>query len=1562
MNLTEWDVPNVLKEITSRTKVPFTSRFSHVKKRDGSLVLFDQKKITSAIYRAMHANGEGDHDPMRNAQRVSDYVVRELSKRFPTRHTPHIEEIQDIVEEALIVNDFPKTAKGYILYRNKRAEIRERRKTVPQYVQDVAAQSKKYFRNSLAEFIYYRSYSRWIEEGGRRETWIETVERFMDFMRTMLKKRLLEREYKEIHEAIISQEVMPSMRLMWSAGKAVKTTNVSAYNCSFIAPSRIKDFSEIMYLLMCGTGVGFSVESQTAQRLPIIKRQRGVMLRQHTIGDSKEGWGEALTLGLKTWYAGKDITFNYRELRPAGARLNTMGGRSSGPEPLRALLDFAREKIFARQGKRLRNIDVHDIICKIGEVVVMGGVRRCLPQNTLIHTEGGLKPIKNILPGEKVLTTKGKYRKVIASEHTGRRKLLNIHTQLGIFQSTPEHRWAVLDDLNGSVRWVSASDLTTNDALLHVPHVIPGGKTTLPSYTYTKPKYSTTTRDITIPDLDEDTAWLIGYFHGDGYVYRKDSTYGEVMFTCSPDMEKTSDKIKRNLERFNVNASITRTKHDNAIRVRVKSNQLANYFYQFKRPKESLIIPDFVLQGIPQIRAAYIAGVFDSDGSIKSRNRKKVRPIIASSIYPDWLRQLRAVMASMGISATIRQNRPKRGVWKALYRITTVSIESIPHLADYMVGISEKWENDAVNLERKKEQNSFVVPRNLLAQSSYRTLFDSAYYVPSSNISLSFSKFERTLRQSTHSSVAVESNSMTTDRIDRRGSFISLSQDYCLSSFGFKSASYHYYRPVKIKDVSTANSDETYDIQVEEDECFVAEGMLVHNSALISLSDLDDEEMRTAKVGQFYLMEPQRSLANNSAVYNEKPSAQEFLEEWLALARSGSGERGIFNRGGLRSQLPERRWKVFEKHAETAGTNPCGEIVLRSKQFCVGGDTHLITRDGIETIQDVVGKEIEVWNGKRWSRVVPVRTGRSQKLVRVTFGDGSYLDCTLDHKFSVRNRFQNKWYEVQAKDLTSFNRYTLQVEPTKIIYNDGQDYPDAYDLGVVVGDGHVYDDHVFVDLYGEKDFILPIKGIRHKEYLPSGYNLSKVRVRTELDAVLAKSLKTSANSLQLLFCWDRSSILNFVAGLIDADGSETKTGGARLYISDFGRARMVQLLLTKCGIRSSVNLMQKSGATTNLGIRKRDMYYIQITDCKEIPCKRVDTSNGHPARFKGKYQTIKSVVELEGLHDSFCFEESEEHKAVFNNVLTYQCNLTEIVARPEDTEESLLRKTRLATILGTYQATLTDFPYISKEWKKNCEEERLLGVSITGQWDSPETRNAKTLRKMRDLAIDVNREYAKRFGINPSTCITCVKPSGTVSQLVDASSGMHARHAKYYIRRVRISATDPLFQMLKEQKFPYYPEVGQTEDSASTFVLEFPVKAPEGSVMRNDLSAIDQLNHWKLVKENYTEHNPSVTVSVGEDEWVATADWLYENWNILGGLSFLPRTEHVYRLAPYEEITQEQYEEFISKVPEIDFSQILIYEKEDHTQGAKELACVGGVCEIDLSETMTAGARMTAKK
>lgn len=740
-----------------------------IKKRDGNIVPFDKIHITAAIFKAMTVSGEGSE---KDAEKVTEEVVKDLTKKYDKDGFPGVENIQDIVETNLILMDYAKAAKSYILYRQERARLREQRREVPENIKKLAMESKKYFSNSLSEFVYYRSYSKWIETEGRRETWIETVGRYMNFMKEELGKKLSEKEYEEIYQAILKQEVMPSMRLMWSAGSAVKKTNVSAYNCSYIAISKLKDFSEVMYLLMCGAGVGFSVEQQTVQKLPQIKRQTKGKPRSYVVDDSKEGWGDALYFGLKKWFDGKDVYFDYSKLRPMGARLKTMGGKSSGPDPLRKALDFARERILARQGRRLTSLDVHDILCKIGEVVVMGGVRR---------------------------------------------------------------------------------------------------------------------------------------------------------------------------------------------------------------------------------------------------------------------------------------------------------------------------------------------------------------------------------------------------------------------------------------------------------------------SALLSLSDLDDEDVRDAKKGMFYLTDPQRSMANNSVAYMEKPAASQFLDEWVALAKSGSGERGIFNRGGLKHQIPERRWKKMGNKWLTAGCNPCGEINLRSKGFC---------------------------------------------------------------------------------------------------------------------------------------------------------------------------------------------------------------------------------------------------------------------------------------------------------------------------------NLSEVVARANDTEKTLLRKIQLATILGTFQSTLTNFPYISEEWKNNCEEERLLGVSITGQWDCPSVRNVNILKKLRDEAVSVNKTYAKKFGVSQSLAVTCVKPSGTVSQLVDASSGLHPRYSPYYIRRVRISATDSLFKMLKDQKMPYYPEVGQSYNDATSYIFEFPIKAPKGTIFRNDLTAFEQLEHWKLVKENFTEHNPSVTISVGTQEWIDVANWVYKNWDIVGGLSFLPREDHIYAMAPYEEITKDVYDMMIEKMPEIDFSQILLYEKDDETQGSKELACMGGKCEI----------------
>ena len=749
-------------------------------KRDGNIVSFDLKRITIAINKAMSSTKEGSYTDAENISKKIQRELEKIKKRFKT-FVPTVEGIQDAVESELIKSNYVKTAKAYILYRNERERLRKQARLIPPHVKELTKKSKKYFKNPLSEFVYLRTYARWIDKENRRETWIETVDRYMNFMKSQLGSKFTKIEYQQLKDAILNQEVMPSMRLLQFAGKAVKATNVCAYNCSFIAPACLQDFGEVMYVLMCGVGVGFSVESLLIQQLPQIKIQTGKKLKQLTIADSKEGWCDALILGMKTWYAGNDIEFDYSALRPAGARLKTIGGKSSGPEPLKALINFTRATIFKRQGRRLTNLDVHDILCKIGEVVVSGGVRR---------------------------------------------------------------------------------------------------------------------------------------------------------------------------------------------------------------------------------------------------------------------------------------------------------------------------------------------------------------------------------------------------------------------------------------------------------------------SAMISLSDLDDIPMRDAKKGQFYYAEPQRMIANNSAIYNEKPSNEEFLDEWLALIKSGSGERGIFNRGGLIKTLPERRIKflnscgliVDQRIRGTLGTNPCGEIILQSKQFC---------------------------------------------------------------------------------------------------------------------------------------------------------------------------------------------------------------------------------------------------------------------------------------------------------------------------------NLTEVITREKDNEKTLLKKIRLATMLGTFQATLTNFQYLSNTWKENCEAEALLGVSITGQWDCAIVRNPTTLKKLKQTAIDINREYAKRLNINTATCVTCVKPSGTVSQVVDCASGMHPRFSPYYIRRIRISATDALFKMLKDQGVPYHPEVGQTPEDATTFVIDFPVKAPSHAIFKNDLSALDQLAHWKSVKLNFTEHNPSVTISVSEHEWIEVANWLYANWDIIGGLSFLPRSNHVYQLAPYEEINKVDFEKLSEKFKGVDYAKLILYEKTDETELKRELACVGNTCELN---------------
>jgi ribonucleoside-diphosphate reductase alpha chain len=297
------------------------------------------------------------------------------------------------------------------------------------------------------------------------------------------------------------------------------------------------------------------------------------------------------------------------------------------------------------------------------------------------------------------------------------------------------------------------------------------------------------------------------------------------------------------------------------------------------------------------------------------------------------------------------------------------------------------------------------------------------------------------------------------------------------------------------------------------------------------------------------------------------------------------------------------------------------------------------------------------------------------------------------------------------------------------------------------------------------------------------------------------------------------------------------------------------------------------------------------------------------------------------------------------------CNLTEVVVRATDTLVDLEEKVRLATILGTIQSTFTNFPYLRKIWQKNTEEERLLGVSLTGIMDNElmsdkdgDTNLSFTLGVLKNVAIKTNAEWAERLGIPASTAITCVKPSGTVSQLVDSASGIHARHSDYYIRTVRGDNKDPLTQFMKDQGIPSEPDVMKPD---STTVFSFPQRSPEGAITRNDMSALEQLNLWMTYQRHWCEHKPSVTITVKDDEWLKVGAWVYENFDEVSGVSFLPHSDHTYQQAPYQDCSKREYEDALALMPErIDWARLSEYETEDTSKGTSTFACVGGSCDL----------------
>ncbi|MEK9201061.1 MAG: recombinase, partial [Patescibacteria group bacterium] len=338
--------------------------------------------------------------------------------------------------------------------------------------------------------------------------------------------------------------------------------------------------------------------------------------------------------------------------------------------------------------------------------------------------------------------------------------------------------------------------------------------------------------------------------------------------------------------------------------------------------------------------------------------------------------------------------------------------------------------------------------------------------------------------------------------------------------------------------------------------------------------------------------------------------------------------------------------------------------------------------------------------------------------------------------------------------------------------------------------------------------------------------------------------------------------------------------------------------------------------------------------------------------------SIKEISD-DGVEDVYDCSVEDKHAFDANGIYVHNCgeiilrpwqfcNLTIAVARANDTYESLKDKVEVAAILGTIQSMATNFPGLRPMWKSNCEEERLLGVDITGQLDSAVAQDAAVQNRLKQVAVETNREYAAKLGISQSTSVTCVKPSGNSSQLFNCASGLHARMAPYYIRNVRVGAYTPIFKVMRDSGVPMDPENGQIADTANTWVAHFPTKTPDGAIMRQGRSAVTQCEYWLQNKTFWTEHNPSVTITYKPDELIDLVNWVWKHKEIIGGMSFLPAFDANYAQMPYQEISKEDYEVLIAKFPDIDFSKIFRYEEEDYTTAAQELACIAGACEIEI--------------
>ncbi|MFX0105853.1 MAG: LAGLIDADG family homing endonuclease [Candidatus Hodarchaeota archaeon] len=764
----------------------------------------------------------------------------------------------------------------------------------------------------LGYITYKRTYARIIEEENRKEEFWETIRRVVEGCYSVQKEHCLklslpwsdskaQKSARKMFEKIWNFKFLPPGRGLWMMGTEfiARHGSMSLNNCGFastedIALKHSKAFEFVMDALMLGVGVGF--DTKGAGKITIKKPKEGNFKFQ--IPDSREGWVESLRLILEAYFLGKQVPiYDFSLIRPAGEPIRGFGGVASGPGPLKEMLEEIQKILQLRIGQKITSVDIVDIMNHIGKCVVAGNVRRCLPEGTLIHTKEGLIPIEKLNLGMLIETTKG-YFPILEVINQGKQKLVKIKSQIGEFFCTKNHQIAVMTNI-GQYSWKKAKDLKSGDRLVFPLHISEGKETKLPEWSYDKPDHSTTCKDIIIPPLDENMAWFLGYFHGDGCVipnFEKNGLNAEINVAIDENHTLIVEKCREQLLRFGVNIYSSESE-EKCVKLRCISKQLAWYFDHFKQAKKSIKIPDYILQGKPEIRAAYLGGLFDADGS------SLTRPLhLVVTIYPEFAHQVKALYASLGIPTKIKKiDRSNKENWEDIYHVNLVGELSISRFIDLIKKYCLKY---SFTRKTTRSQYDFGFPSEWILENNF-------------NYGRKWTPKQKQMTVATYLKCGGQINNLI---------------------------------PIEVFEVKNNNSEEfnTYDISIANvHELIAGDGILVHNSAEIALGDPTDLDFITCKQDEESLYS--HRWASNNSVFAVKGLDYSFIANQIAV----NGEPGVFWLENAKAYSRMGDAPDF-KDKKVAGVNPCGEQSLESFELCCLVETFPSRHESYDEFQDTL--------------------------------------------------------------------------------------------------------------------------------------------------------------------------------------------------------------------------------------------------------------------------------------------------------------------------------------------------------------------------------------------------------------------------------------------------------------------------------------------------------------------------------------------------------------------------------------------------------------------------------